>query len=312
MISELVSGIVYSSIILLTPLLLAGAAELLVEKSGLLNLSIEATMLMGAFTAFMVAYYTGDLLFATITAGAAGIIMCLLFALLTVFLSLDQMVIGLAMNMLTIGMTSYLYRASFGWYVSPVPPHIKETIRPIEIPVLSEIPLVGEAVFYHIPHTYIAFLLVPLVWWLLFKTRLGLKTRAIGEDPQVADYLGINVNLIRSYILVFEGFIVGIAGSTLSIAYYNMFLDNMTQGRGYIAIALIILARWNPLLLLPASFLFSFIDAAQLRIQASGVISLPHQFSLMLPYLLTIVVLIIAGRRVKGPAALAKPFKKMR
>lgn len=312
MVVELLPGIIYSSIILLTPLLLAGLAELLVERSGVLNLSVEATMLMGAFAAFMTAYYTQDLFLATFIAGISGIFICMLFTVLTIFLSLDQMVIGLAINILTIGVTSYLYRASFGWYVSPVPPHIKETIRPIEIPILSEIPIIGEIVFHHIPHTYVAFLLIPLTWWLLFKTKLGLRIRAVGEDPQVAEYLGIDVNRIRFLLLMLEGFIAGIAGSLLSIAYYNMFLDNMTQGRGYIAIALIILARWNPILLLPGSFLFSFIDASQLRIQALGIVAFPYQFSLMLPYLLTIIVLIVAGRRVKGPSALAKPFRRTR
>lgn len=309
---ELVSGIIYSSMILLTPMLLAALAELLVERSGILNLSLEATMLVGAFTAFMTAYHYQDLLLATIAAGLSGLMVCLLFALLTVFLTLDQMVIGLAINILAVGLTSYLYRASFKWYVSPVPPHIKDVIGAVEVPVLSDIPFLGEAFFHHIPHTYVALLLVPATWLLLFKTRAGLMIRAIGEDPQVADYLGISVNRVRLTLLAVEGIVAGIAGSTLSIAYYNMFLDNMTQGRGYMAIALIILARWNPLLLLPGALLFTLLDAAQLRIQASGATILPYQFSLMLPYLLTIIVLVVAGRRVRGPTALAKPFKRTR
>lgn len=312
MVTELISGAIYSSITLLTPLLLVGLAELLVERSGILNLNVEGSMLMGAFTAFMVAYYTQDLWIATLSAALAGVIMCMLFSILTVSLSLDQMVTGLAMNILTIGVTSYLYRASFGWYVSPIPPHIKETIKPIGIPVLSEIPFIGDILFKHMPHTYVAVILAFMAWWVLFKTDWGLRIRAIGEDPQVADYLGINVNSTRYILLFIEGVVVGIAGSLLSIAYYNMFLDNMTQGRGYIAIALVILARWNPLLLLAGSFLFSLIDAIQLRIMALGLTAFPFQLSLMLPYLVTIIILLVAGRKAKGPAALAKPFKKTR
>ncbi|MEM0090629.1 MAG: ABC transporter permease [Nitrososphaerota archaeon] len=310
--AEVILGLLYSSITLLTPLLLAGLAELLVERSGILNLSLEGTMLMGAFVAFMVAFYTGDLYYATLLASIAGAVLCLLFAILTITLALDQMVTGLALNLLTIGITSYLYRASFGWYVSPIPPHIQTTLQPIEIPVLSQILVIGKILFSHLPHTYAAFVLVFLTWWLLFKTEKGLKIRAIGEDPQTADYLGINVNLTRYALLILEGCIAGIAGSLLSIGYYNMFLDNMTQGRGYIAIALIILSRWNPLLLLGGAFLFSFIDALQLRIQAFNIPFLPYQFALMLPYLFTIVLLFVAGRKVKGPASLAKPFKKLR
>lgn len=310
MVIDLLFGTIYSSITLLTPLLLAGIAELIVQRSGILNLSVEGTMLMGAFTAFMVAYYTRDLLLATFSAMLVGILICLLFATLTVSLSLDQMVTGLAINMLVIGITSYLYRASFGWYVSPIPPHINERIKPLEIPILSQLPFIGEVLFKHLPATYLAFILVLVAWWFLFKTDWGLKVRAIGEDPQVMYYQGTNVNLIRYLLLVFEGAVAGLAGSLLSIGYYNMFLDNMTQGRGYIAIALIILARWNPLLLPVAGFFFCSIDALQLRIQAYGIVTLPYQFSLMLPYLLTILILLIAGRKVRGPAALARPFKR--
>lgn len=307
---EVALGLLYSSITLLTPLLLAGLVELLVERSGILNLSLEGTMLMGAFVAFMVAFYTGNLAYATLLAGIAGIALCLLFAILTITLALDQMVTGLALNLLTIGITSYFYRASFGWYVSPIPPHIGTTLQTIDIPLLSQIPMVGKILFSHLPHTYAAFALVFLSWWLLFRTEKGLKIRAIGEDPQTADYLGINVNRTRYLLLIMEGFVAGLAGSLLSIGYYNMFLDNMTQGRGYIAIALIILSRWNPMLLLGGSFLFSFIDAFQLRIQALNIAYLPHQFALMLPYLFTIIFLLVAGRKVKGPASLARPFKK--
>jgi len=309
---EIVVGLLYSSVSLLTPILLAGLAELLVERSGILNLSLEGAMLVGAFTAFMVAFYTGSLGYAMLAASIAGVALCMLFALLTITLALDQMVTGLALNLLTIGITSYFYRASFGWYVSPIPPHVETTLQPVEIPVLSQIPILGKVLFNHLPHTYAALALVFLSWWLLFRTESGLKIRAMGEDPQTADYLGINVNLTRYALLVLEGGIAGIAGALLSIGYYNMFLDNMTQGRGYIAIALVILSRWNPLLLLGAAFIFSFIDALQLRIQAFNVPFLPYQFALMLPYLFTIVLLLVAGRKVKGPASLGKPFKKSR
>jgi len=309
--NDVVFGLIYSSISLATPILLVSIIELIVEKGGVLNLSIEGSMLIGAFSAFMVAYYTDNLIYASITAAFSGLLLCLLFAFLTIALALDQMVTGIALNLLALGVTSYLYRASFGWYVSPIPPHIEKTIATLEIPVLSKIPLIGELLFNHIPHTYIAFIMV-FICWFLFKTDLGLKIRAIGEDPEIAEALGINVNVLRYILLLVEGAIAGISGSLLSIAYYNMFLDNMTSGRGYVAIALIILARWNPLLLLPAVYFFNFVDVLQLRIQASGLAWFPYQFSLMLPYLFTILALFIMGRRVRGPSSLAKPYKKLR
>jgi len=309
---ELAEGVLYSTVTLLTPILLAGVTELLVERSGILNLSVEGAMLMGAFTAFMAAFYLGNLGVALAAAALSGLLLCLLFAFLTVTLSLDQMVTGLALNLFVVGVTSYLYRASFQWYVNPIPPHVGETQQPVAIPLLSEIPVIGKALFSQNPLTYVAFLLVAISWWFIYRTRAGLKVRAVGEDPYVADYLGINVGLIRYVLLAMQGAVVGVAGSLLSVGYYNMFLDNMTLGRGYIAVALVILARWNPLYLLGGATLFSFVDALQLRIQAASSAIFPHQFALMMPYLFTIFFLLIAGRRVRGPASLAKPFKKTR
>lgn len=309
--SDLIFGLVYSSISLATPILLISIAELIVEKGGVLNLSIEGSMLIGAFSSFIIAYYTNNLLYASIAAALSGLLLCLLFAFLTITLALDQMVTGISLNLLALGVTSYLYRASFGWYVSPIPPRIERTIATLEIPILSRIPIIGELIFNHIPHTYIAFIMV-FAFWLLLKTDLGLKIKAIGEDPEIAETLGVNVNALRYALLFMEGIIAGISGSLLSTAYYNMFLDNMTSGRGYVAIALIILARWNPLLLLPTVYFFNFIDALQLRIQAIGLALFPYQFSLMLPYLFTILALFIMGRRVRGPSSLAKPYRRLR
>ena len=309
--SDIVFGLLYSSISLATPILLVSIAELIVEKGGILNLSIEGSMLVGAFSSFMIAYHTDNLVYASITAALSGLLLCLLFAFLAITLALDQMVAGIALNLLALGVTSYLYRASFGWYVSPIPPHVEKTIATLEIPILSKIPLIGGLLFNHIPHTYIAFIMVFICYFLL-KTDLGLKIRAIGENPEVAEALGINVNVLRYILLLVEGIIAGVSGSLLSIAYYNMFLDNMTSGRGYVAIALIILARWNPILLLPTVYFFNFVDALQLRIQASGLAWFPYQFSLMLPYLFTILALFIMGRRVRGPSSLAKPYRRLR
>lgn len=301
-----------ASIRLVTPLILAGVGELLVERAGILNLSVEGIMLIGAFAGFMATYFFGDPWLGVLVAALSGLALALLFGLLTVTFSLDQVVSGLAFNLVAIGATSYIYRATFGWYVSPVPPHVDRLITDVRLPILSDLPIVGPALFIHNPFTYLAVVSILLSAYLLSKTAWGLNIRATGEDPLITEYLGIDTYRIRYALLALEGILAGVAGSLLSISQYNMFLDNMTMGRGYIVIALIILGRWMPGRFLVAGTLFAFIDALQLRIQASGITWFPYQFALMLPYLTTLIALFLVGRRVKGPAGLGKPYKRIR
>lgn len=312
LLEEIVMGMIAASIRLVTPLILAGVGELLVERSGILNLSVEGTMLMGAFAGFMVTYFFGDPWVGVLAAALSGSALALLFGLLTVTFSLNQVVSGLAFNLVAIGATSYLYRATFGWYVSPVPPHVDRLITDVRLPILSDLPTVGPTLFTHNPFTYLAVISILLSAYFLSKTAWGLNIRATGEDPLTAEYLGIDTYRIRYVLLALEGVLAGAAGSLLSISQYNMFLDNMTMGRGYIVVALIILGRWMPGRFLAAGALFAFIDALQLRIQASGITWFPHQFALMLPYLTTLLALLLVGRRVKGPAGLGKPYKRLK
>lgn len=312
LLEEIVMGMIAASIRLVTPLILAGVGELLVERSGILNLSVEGTMLMGAFAGFMVTYFFGDPWIGVLAAALSGSALALLFGLLTVTFSLNQVVSGLAFNLVAIGATSYLYRATFGWYVSPVPPHVDRLITDVRLPILSDLPTVGPTLFTHNPFTYLAVISILLSAYFLSKTAWGLNIRATGEDPLTAEYLGIDTYRIRYVLLALEGVLAGAAGSLLSISQYNMFLDNMTMGRGYIVVALIILGRWMPGRFLAAGALFAFIDALQLRIQASGITWFPHQFALMLPYLTTLLALLLVGRRVKGPAGLGKPYKRIK
>ncbi len=300
---------------IMTPLLLGGVGELVVEKSGILNLGLEGLMLFGAFSGFVVTYYTGNPWIGLLAAIIVSMVVNMVFAILTVSLALDQVVTGLAITLMASGATFYLYRAIFGWYVSPVPPHVETIIEETPIPLLSKIPIIGPILFDQTIFTYIAFILTILTYYIFKKTSWGLKITACGEDPLVSDYLGIDVMKIRYLTLLFEGAFAGMAGALLSISQYNMFLDNMTSGRGYIIIALIILGRWDPLKMILGTSLFAFADALQLRIQAAGIVKIawfPYQFALMLPYLLTLIALIIAGRGVKGPASLGKPYKKVK
>lgn len=313
---EIIIGQLAATIRILTPLSLAALGELIVERSGILNLSIEGIMLFGAFIGFIVTFYTGSPWLGVLAAMALGIVLALIFGLLTVSLALDQIIVGLSMNILAIGATFFFYRAVFGWYVSPIPPHVKTLIENTPIPLLSEIPFIGPMLFNQTIPTYLLlFVLIPLTYIMLYRTKIGLHLRACGEDPLVADYLGVDVYKYRYMALIIEGILGGMAGALLAVSQYNMFLPEMTGGRGYIAIALVILGRWDPLKMLLGAFLFGFVDALQLRIQAAGVVvipAFPYQFALMLPYIVALIALIVFGRKVKGPASLAKPYRRIK
>lgn len=312
---EIVVGQLAATVRILTPLALAALGELIVERSGVLNLSIEGIMLFGAFVAFITTFYTDNPWIGILSAMGVGVLLALFFGILTVLLALDQIIVGLSMNILAMGATFFFYRAIFGWYVSPVPPHVETIITEMPIPGLSMIPVIGPIFFNQTVFTYLLFILIPLTYIVLYKTRIGLHLRACGEDPLVADYLGINVYKYRFIALAIEGVLGGIAGALLSISQYNMFLDNMTAGRGYIAIALVILGGWDPLKMLLGTILYAFVEALQLRIQAAGVVVtawFPYQFALMLPYLVALIALILFGRRIRGPKALAKPYRRVR
>jgi len=298
---------------MLTPIGLAAIGEVVVERSGILNLGLEGIMLFGAFTGFIITYYTHNPWLGILAAAAVGVILALFFGFLTITLALDQVITGLALNIFAAGATFFFYRAIFGWYVSPIPPKVDVLITETPIPILQSIPIIGPALFKQLIFTYILiFILVPITYYIIYKTKIGLHLRACGEDPLVADYLGIDVVKYRYLALIYEGVLAGIGGALFTTALYNMFLDNMTGGRGFIAIAMVILGKWNPIKTLLASFLFSIVDALQLRIQAIGIEWFPYQFALMLPYLVTIAVLAIFGRKVKGPASLAKPYRRIK
>ncbi|RLG77135.1 MAG: ABC transporter permease [Thermoprotei archaeon] len=311
---DIIIGYISASIRMMTPIGLAATGELLVERSGVLNLSLEGTMLMGAFVAFVTTYYTGNPYLGIGTAIIVGILVTLLFGVLTQTFAIDQVLVGVALNLFALGATFFLYRAIFGWYVSPVPPKVETVITELPIPLLSEIPIIGPILFNQTVFTYILFLLVPITIYFLKNTTLGLHLKACGENPEVADYLGINVFKYRYSMLIIEGILGGIAGALYTISYGTMFLDNITGGRGFVAIAMVILGQWLPLKTFAATFLYAMVEAFQLRVQAFGLVSewFPYQFALMLPYLVTLIALALFGRKVKGPAWLGKTYKRVK
>jgi general nucleoside transport system permease protein len=301
-------GLLTAAVRLATPILLASLGEIIAERAGVLNVGLEGMMLVGAFAGFVAAQGSGSP-WAGIVAGLfGGCLLGLLFAFFTVALAVDQIVCGITINLLALGLTGYLHRVIYG-LTSAMPK--APSIAQWNIPGLSELPFVGPVLFQQNGLVYLAIVLVLVCWFALFRTTFGLKLRAVGEYPNAADSVGINVFHIRYAAMAACGGLAGLGGAFLSIGQLNMFVEGMTGGRGFIALAVVIFARWNPIGALLAAVLFGAAEALQFRLQVLTV-EIPFQFLAMLPYLLTIAVLVTMRRSVQ-PAALARPFiKEMR
>jgi ABC-type uncharacterized transport system permease subunit len=292
------------------PLILASLGESVVEKGGLLNLGIEGAMLMGAFSGFMGAYLTGSLWIGLLASIIAGLITVSIFGFLVIRMNLDQVVSGLAINLLATGLCLYFFRLGFG---EGTLPYLPSLISAYPIPILSEIPVIGNIIFNQTIFVYIGLISVPLIYYLIFKTSFGLRLRSIGEDPVVASYLGINVSRTRFIALIVEGIFVGMAGGLITISMFNTFDTRIIAARGFIAVSIVILGRWNPFGVLGGSLLFGFTSALSLWLGAfitgPAATSISQLLSI-LPYVVTLLALLIGGRKVRGPAALGSPFAK--
>lgn len=290
-----------------TPLLLATIGELYNERAGVLNLGIEGIMLLGAMAGFTVAYHTGSLwlgvLAALLTGAAAGLVM----ALLTVVLGVSQHVSGIGMTLLATGLAFYLYRLIFGQ--PTVPPNIV-AFAATPIPILSDIPFVGAIVFNQTPITYIALLAVPATAWLLYRTPWGLDLRTVGENPRAAEAAGVGVYGMRTQALVLGGALMALGGAYLTIAQFNAFTFGVVSGRGWVSIALVVFGQWKPWRCAAGAFLFAFLEALQLRLQATNTLHLPYELFLMLPFVMTIVAMALVSRNAVAPASLLIPFRK--
>jgi len=295
-------GILYSGVRLATPYLYAAIGEMFAQRSGVLNLGVEGIMLMGAYTAFFVAMNTHNLWLGLLAAAVVGLLMGLLMAFVSVTLQAEQGISGIGLHLFGLGLSSLLFKKTLGSVASI------SGFQPIKIPFLGDLPVIGDVFFNHNLLVYGAFLLVPVAWWVLSRTTLGLKIRAVGVKPEAADSLGVSVTRIRYFTVGLGGVLAGIAGASLSIALINLFQENMTNGQGFIAVALVYFGGWTPLGVMGGALLFSFVNALQLWIQVKG-LNLPSDVAVMLPYILTIAALAL-GRRSQQPAALAKPFER--
>lgn len=287
-----------------TPLLIAAIGELVVERSGVLNLGVEGMMIMGAVVGFAVANQTGSGFAGVIGAIAAGMAMSALFGFLVLVLVTNQVATGLALTILGLGISGMIGEAFIGV------PGLR--LPELYIPVLSEIPFIGPVFFQQDALVYASFALVGLVAWVLFRTRIGLVLRAVGDNHGSAHALGYSVVKVRFLAVLFGGGCAGLAGAYMSLAYTPQWVENMTAGRGWIALALVVFASWLPLRVVAGAYLFGAVTVLTFHAQAIGA-GIPSQFLSSLPYIATIVVLVLisANRRltlVNTPACLGKPF----
>jgi simple sugar transport system permease protein len=290
-----------------TPLILATTGELISERAGVLNLGIEGIMLLGAMTGFTAAYFSGSLWLGVLAAVVVGALAGLLMALLAVVFGVSQHVSGIGLTLLSTGLAFFFYRLIFGQ--PPSPPNVVP-FQPLEILLLSEIPILGPILFAQTPLTYLALLAVPATAYALFRTGWGLDLRTVGENPRAADAAGVSVWGMRTQALAIGGALMGVAGAYLTISQFNAFTFGVVSGRGWVAIALVVFGLWSPWRCALGALLFAALEALQLRLQTHNVLHLPYQVFLMLPFVMTIVAMAIVSRNARAPAALLVPFRK--
>lgn len=308
MFSELFSasvliGILASGIRLATPYLYAAIGETFGQRSGVLNLGVDGIMLMGAFSGFYIVFLTGNLWLGLLMAIITGAILGLITAFINVTLQAEQGISGIGIYLFGLGMSDLLFHK----LINNV-----ETVSgfpEVPIPLLSKIPVIGEIFFSHNVMVYGAYLLVPVAWFIINKTTFGLSMQAVGENPAAADSLGVSVSRVRFTTLMIGGILSAVAGASLSIALLNVFQVNLTNGLGFIAVALVYFGGWRPVWVLIGSLIFSMVNALQIWVQVIG-IPIPSDIAVMMPYIMTILVLVISASRVRQPSALTKPFER--
>lgn len=303
--SILAPSVFASAIRLATPYMFAGIGEMFGQRSGVLNLGVDGIMLMGAFFAYYAALMTGNLLIAVAAALCIGALMGLAMAFISVTLKAEQGISGIGVYLFGLGMSELLFQKLVGT------PQSVEGFPKLPIPILSDIQFlnIGDIFFNHNLLVYLAFALVPISAFVLNRTPFGLMIRAVGQNPEAADAMGINVGRVRYITVTLGGMLSGLAGASLSIALLKVFQQNLTSGLGFIAVALVYFGRWRPYGVLVGALLFSFVNALQLQISALG-IDVPSEFAVMMPYVITIIALVFASKQTEKPTALTKPFDR--
>ena len=307
---ETLIALLSASLRMSAPYLFGGLGGLYTQKSGIQNLCLEGFMVSGAFAGFIVAYYTQNAWMGVLGGIGAGVLTSSLFSLITIPLGANQSITSLALNIFMAGLSSYLFRQIFG--VPRVLPIAQSSFQSVSIPILSRIPILGPIVFKQHLLFYVAIILAPILSIFMDKTKPGIKIIACGESPDAAVSRGINVRLVRYSCVIFGGAMAGLAGTFLSIAQFNQFTPGMVAGRGYIAFALIIFGGWNTKKIVIGALFFGFLEASALFLQT--LTDFPYHILLMLPYVVTVVALILTTKNVRSakPAFLGVPFERTR
>jgi simple sugar transport system permease protein len=300
---EFITVLLSAGLIAAVPLLLAALGETLVERAGLLNLGLEGMMLLGAFGGFYVALNSQSLPAGLLAGVGLGLLLGLFFGWLTITLQVDQVIAGLGLTLLAGGLTGYLFRDLYGRQFPTLPVSAKK----VALPLLSDLPLLGQVLFHQQPLVYLAWGLVVVFAWLLNRTRFGLEVRAVGENPLAADAAGVNVFRVRYLAVLIGGLMAGLGGAFLSVGDLNFFVPGMTVGQGFIAIAIAMLGRWRPYRVLVGAVLFGLLRSLANGLQIIGLAVQP-EFILMLPYLGIIAALVLLAGRTSLPAALGVPY----
>nr|WP_249782577.1 MULTISPECIES: ABC transporter permease [unclassified Bradyrhizobium] len=299
----MVEAIILAVLAASTPLLIAATGELVAERSGVLNLGVEGMMIVGAACGFAGAWLTGSIFIGALFGVAAGTLMSLVFALMALGLAVNQVATGLALTILGVGLSGLIGAGFVGERITPA--------VQLSIPVLTDIPLIGRVLFGENGFVYFSIALIVAVWWFLYRTRAGLILRACGDNHVSAHALGYPVLRIRTLAVMFGGACAGLAGAYLPLAYTPFFIPGMTAGRGWIALALVVFSSWRPGRLVVGAYLFGAVTILQLHAQGWGV-GIPSQFMSALPYLATVIVLVLLSRARTGgstaPAALGTVF----
>jgi simple sugar transport system permease protein len=294
------------TLLMSTPLLFGAIAEVFAERAGVMITAIEGIFLLGALGGFVGAYLTGNLYLGLLAAILAGMSVAAVYGWITVYLKQHQIVTGTAISILAAGLSSFFMRVVFG---TPILPLTVEPLKAIPLPLLARIPVLGPILFTQNILTYAMYAIVPLSWFVLYRTSLGLTIRSAGENPEAVDVAGIKVDRIRFATVLLAGAMGGVAGAFYSIGYLGMFTANIIGGRGWIAFAICFLGNWNPLGVLIGTLVFGLAEAIAIYMQSSGTMIIPNEFFIALPYILTIV-LTICRKSFNVPAKLGIPYTK--
>jgi len=304
----MITGLLAGALQMSTPLMMGALAEVYAERTGVMIIAIEGIFLLGAWGGFVAAYSTGSMVLGLLAAMAIGMATALVYGIFTVKLKQHQIVTGTAINIFAAGLGIFLYRVFFG---VPLLPLTVDPLERIAVPGLSSIPVIGEALFHQNALTYLAWALIPVGYWVLYKTQLGLILRSTGENPEAVDAAGIKVETVRLGTVLAAGALDGLAGAFYSLGFLGMYTNDIIGGRGWIAFAICFLGNWNPMGVLVGALVFGLADAMAIQLQTSGVTLVPNEFLIAMPYILTIVAT-VARKRFNVPTTLGVPYEKER